>query len=219
LRRFIEVEPVLDFTALEPGRAATNAITQTAQKLDLTGSYQAHVRLTGLVPINDDGFATLKHHWALNVAVTIFAVLVILWLALHSLRIIGAVAVSLIVGLPVTAAVGLMLVGALNLISVAFFILFIGLGVDFGLQFCVRYRAERHDYGDLRAGLRSAARKAGVPFGPGYGRNCRWFCVLRAHRIPGSGGARPNRRLWHDHCLSYFDHRVAGAVECATSAR
>ena len=46
---------------------------------------------------------------------------------------------------------------------VAFFVLFIGLGVDFGLQFCVRYRAERHDYGDLRAALRSAARKAGVP--------------------------------------------------------
>src|SRR6516225_611986 len=163
LRRFIEVEPVLDFTTREPGRAATNVITQTAETLDRSGSYQAHVRLTGLVPINDDGFATLKHHWALNVAVTVFAVLVILWLALHSLRIIVAVAVSLIVGLPVTAAAGLMLVGALNLISVAFFVLFIGLGVDFGLQFCVRYRAERHDYGDLRAGLRSAARKAGVP--------------------------------------------------------
>jgi predicted RND superfamily exporter protein len=42
-------------------------------------------------------------------------------------------------------------------------VLFIGLGVDFGLQFSVRYRAERHDYGDLRAGLRSAARKAGAP--------------------------------------------------------
>ena len=27
----------------------------------------------------------------------------------------------------------------------------------------MRYRAERHDYGDLRTGLRSAARKAGVP--------------------------------------------------------
>ncbi len=63
----------------------------------------------------------------------------------------------------VTAAAGPMLIGALNLISVAFFVLFIGLGVDFGLQFCVRYRAERHDYGYLRAGLRSAARKAGVP--------------------------------------------------------
>jgi uncharacterized protein len=163
LRRFIEVEPVLDFSALEPGRAATNAITQTAGDLDLTGKYQAWVRLTGIVPINDDGFGTLKQNAALNIAVSVLAVLVILWLALRSLRIIFAVAVSLIVGLAISAAAGLLLVGALNLISVAFFVLFIGLGVDFGLQFGVRYRAERHDYGDLRAGLRSAARKAGVP--------------------------------------------------------
>ncbi|MBV8133351.1 MAG: MMPL family transporter, partial [Alphaproteobacteria bacterium] len=163
LRRFIEVEPVLDFSALEPGRAATDAISQTVRDLDLTGEYQARVRLTGIVPINDDGFATLKQNAALNAAISVLAVLVILWLALHSLRIIFAVAISLIVGLAVSAAAGLLLVGALNLISVAFFVLFIGLGVDFGLQFCVRYRAERHDYGELRAGLRSAARKAGVP--------------------------------------------------------
>ena len=163
LRRFIEVEPVLDFSALEPGRRATDAIAQTARDLDLAGSYQARVRLTGIVPINDDGFATLKQNAALNAAISILAVLVILWLALYSLRIIFAVAVSLIVGLAFSAAAGLLLVGALNLISVAFFVLFIGLGVDFGLQFCVRYRAERHDYGDLRAGLRSAVRKAGVP--------------------------------------------------------
>jgi uncharacterized protein len=163
LRRFIEVEPVLDFSALEPGRRATDAIARTARDLDLAGSYQARVRLTGIVPINDDGFSTLKQNAALNAAVSVLAVLVILWLALHSLRIIFAVAVSLIVGLALSAAAGLLLVGALNLISVAFFVLFIGLGVDFGLQFCVRYRAERHDYGDLRAGLRSAARKAGVP--------------------------------------------------------
>jgi hopanoid biosynthesis associated RND transporter like protein HpnN len=163
LRRFIEIEPVLDFDALEPGRRATDAITQTAEDLNLAGEDQARVRLTGIVPINDDGFATLKRHAGLNAAVSVLSVLVILWLALHSLRIILAVAVSLIVGLAISAALGLLLVGALNLISVAFFVLFIGLGVDFGLQFSVRYRAERHDYGDLRAGLRSAARKAGVP--------------------------------------------------------
>jgi len=163
LRRFIEVEPVLDFSALEPGRAASEAIAQTGRDLGLTGNYQARLRLTGIVPINDDGFATLKHNAALNIGVSVLAVLVILWLALRSFRIITAVAVSLIIGLTISAAVGLLLVGALNLISVAFFVLFIGLGVDFGLQFSVRYRAERHDFGDLRAGLRSAARKAGVP--------------------------------------------------------
>jgi uncharacterized protein len=163
LLRFIEVEPVLNFSALEPGRAATDAIAQTTRDLQLAAKYQAKVRVTGLVPINDDGFAVLKQNAALNVAVSILAVLIILWLALHSMRIIFAVAASLAVGLAITSAVGLLLVGALNLISVAFFVLFIGLGVDFGLQFSVRYRAERHDFGDLRAGLRSAARKAGVP--------------------------------------------------------
>ena len=71
LRRFIEIEPVLDFTALEPGRAVTNTITQIAQNLDLTGSFQVRIRLTGLVPINDDDFATLKHHWVLSVALTV----------------------------------------------------------------------------------------------------------------------------------------------------
>ena len=39
LRRFIEVQPVLDFSALEPGRAATDAIAQTARDLKLTGDY------------------------------------------------------------------------------------------------------------------------------------------------------------------------------------
>jgi hopanoid biosynthesis associated RND transporter like protein HpnN len=79
------------------------------------------------------------------------------------LRIILAVAISLVVGLAISVAFGLFLVGALNVISVAFFVLFVGVGVDFGLQFSVRYRAERHDYGDLPAALRSAARKAGAP--------------------------------------------------------
>src|SRR5262249_52410339 len=65
--------------------------------------------------------------------------------------------------LAIASATGLLLVGALNVISVAFFVLFIGLGIDFGIQFSVRYRAERHDHPDLHAALRSAARKAGGP--------------------------------------------------------
>jgi hopanoid biosynthesis associated RND transporter like protein HpnN len=163
LRRFIEVEPVLDFSALQPGRAASDAIVQTARDLNLAGDYQARVRLTGLVPMNDDQFATIKDNAALNAVVSIAAILIILWLALHSARIILPVVINLVAGLVISAAFGLFLVGALNVISVAFFVLFIGLGVDFGLQFSVRYRAERHEFGDLRTALRSGARKAGAP--------------------------------------------------------
>jgi hypothetical protein len=163
LRRFIEVEPVLDYSALEPGRAASDAIMQTVDDLHLSHDYQARVRLTGLVPMNDDQFATIRESAPLTAAVSLVSVLVILWLALRSGRLILPVAINLVAGLAISAAFGLLVVGALNVISVAFFVLFVGLGVDFGLQFSVRYRAERHEYGALRPALRSAARKAGTP--------------------------------------------------------
>jgi hypothetical protein len=163
LRRFIEVEPVLDFMALEPGRAATDAIAQTVSELKLGADYRARVRQTGPIPTADDEFGTLKENAGPNATVSLAAVLIILWLALRSARIIFAVTVSLLVGLAISAAWGLFLVGALNLISIAFFVLFVGLGVDFGIQFNVRYRAERHDYPDLRSALHSTAMKAGGP--------------------------------------------------------
>ena len=71
---------------------------------------------------------------ALNSALTVGAVLIILWLALHSLRIIFAVFVSLIVGLAVTAALGLAMAGAFNPISIAFFVLFVGIGGRFSVS-------------------------------------------------------------------------------------
>ena len=163
LQRFIEVRPRLDFGALEPGRLATDAIRQTVAHLNLGADYGARVRLTGLIPIDDDEFGTVKQNAGLNATLSLLAVLAILWLALRSARIIFAVAVSITLGLAMSAAWGLFLVGALNLISLGFFVLFVGLGIDFGIQFSVRYRAERHDYDDLRAALHSTAMKAGGP--------------------------------------------------------
>ena len=163
LRRFIEVDPVMDFTALEPGGAASNAIRQIAAELNLASEMGARVRLTGMVPLADEEFATLKENALLNGVLTILAVLFILWLALRSGRLILAVFIALAVGLATTAALGLMMVGAFNMISVAFFVLFVGLGVDFGIQFSVRYRSERHELPDLQEALASTAAKAGIP--------------------------------------------------------
>jgi hopanoid biosynthesis associated RND transporter like protein HpnN len=163
LRRLIQVQPVLDFAELQPGKAATNAIRQAAADLQLASKFQASVRLTGSIPIADDEFATLRDGAFLNTTLTVVTVLIILWLALRSFRIILAVALTLFIGLPITAALGLMVVGAFNLMSIAFAVLFIGLGVDFAIQFSVRYRSERHDIDDLAAAMRSTADKVGVP--------------------------------------------------------
>ena len=163
LRRLIQIKPMLDFTALEPGKAATDTIRAVAADLDLKGRFQARVRLTGPVPIENEEFATVKEGAAANGAITFAVVLLILWLALRSFRIIVAVVVALLIGLAITAMTGLMLVGAFNPISVAFAVLFIGLGVDFGIQFSVRYRQERFKEPDLRKALCEAGARAGIP--------------------------------------------------------
>lgn len=163
LRKFIQVSPALDYSALEPGKRATDAIRQAAQELGLTPEHGVTVRLTGDVPLEDEEFATVQQGAGLNNGVTVLVVLFLLFAALRSFRIVLGVFVSVFVGLVVTAAVGLMMVGAFNLISIAFAVLFLGIGADFGIQFSVRYRAERHSHGDLRMSLTRAAARAGRP--------------------------------------------------------
>ena len=163
LRNFIVTHPVRDFSALQPGKASSDAIKQAAKDLQLESKYQAHVRLTGDVPMADEEFASVQHGALINGIATLVIVLGILWMALSSARVIAAVLINLFIGLAITAALGLWMVGALNLISVAFAVLFVGLGVDFGIQFSVRYRAERHDVPDLNEALGRTAKKIGVP--------------------------------------------------------
>lgn len=162
-RAFIEFKPILDFNALEPGKDATDAIRQAASDLNLAGEYGARVRLTGPVPIANEEFATVADGAVVNGIGTILVVLVILWMALHSSKIIFAVFANLFIGLSITTAIGLMMVGSLNLLSVAFAVLFVGLGVDFGIQFSVRYRSERFKGNDLPAALAEAAKRSAVP--------------------------------------------------------
>jgi hypothetical protein len=162
-RAFIEFKPILDFNALQPGQAATDAIREAARELNLSGEYGARVRLTGPVPIDDEEFGTVQDGAIINTIGTVLVVLLILWMALHSPRIIMAVFVNLFIGLAITTALGLMMVGSLNLLSIAFAVLFIGLGVDFGIQYSVRYRSERFKTSDLQAALVRAAERSAVP--------------------------------------------------------
>jgi uncharacterized protein len=163
LRGFIQIAPRLDFAALEPGRAAMDAIRQAADALKLGPMFGASLRLTGQAAIDDEQFVLLGNGMLPSLVGTLLAVLGILWLALRSTRTNLAVFVSLCVGFVVTAAAGLLMVGAFNMISIAFGILFIGLGADFCIQFTVRYRSERHERDEVPAALRGAAARSGGP--------------------------------------------------------
>jgi hypothetical protein len=161
LRRFILVQPVLDYSALRPGERASAAIRLAAHELGQDVDPRIRIRLTGPVPLADEEFGTLAEGALLNASAMMLAIVVLLWIALRSLRLVAAILLSLAVGLMVTAAIGLLAFGAFNLISVAFAVLFVGLGVDFCIQFSVCYRAKRYATGDLLLALRDAGGEVG----------------------------------------------------------
>ncbi|NJL50413.1 MAG: MMPL family transporter [Blastochloris sp.] len=160
IRRFLLVQPVLDFNALTPAGATTGFIRAEAERLNLTPEHDVRLRLTGEAPLADEEFATVAENAALNNTVTIAAITLILFLALRSGKLIIAVLATTLCGLVATAALGLMMVGQFNLISVAFAALFVGLGVDFGIQLTVRFRDERYRGSGMHQALAGAA--AGV---------------------------------------------------------
>ena len=162
-RRLVLIYPALDYNDLKPGEFASAEVRRIGADIGITPANDLKLRLTGLVPLSDEEFATVAENYQINIGGTLIAVAVILYLALRSYRIIIAILATMTVGLVLTAGVGLAMIGELNLISVAFAVLFIGLSVDFSIQFATRYREERHTLGDLKQALTSATRHIGRP--------------------------------------------------------
>jgi hopanoid biosynthesis associated RND transporter like protein HpnN len=163
LRKLIIVKPVLDYGVLEPGKAASDAIRAIAAGLHLTPGNGVHVRLSGSVPLNDEEFASVANGTGFATILSAVLVLVILLLALRSLRLVIPILLSLVAGLIATTAFALAVIGSLNLISVAFAVMFIGIAVDFGIQFGVRYRDQHHQEPDHAKAMSRTATIIALP--------------------------------------------------------
>jgi hopanoid biosynthesis associated RND transporter like protein HpnN len=161
LRRIVVATPVLDFSSLLSGEKPTAFIRQAARQAHLDPAHGVRVRLTGPVPLQDEEFATLADGAGLIGALASAAILLMLWMAVRSPRLIAAIIVTTLVGLVCAAATGLLIFHRFNVISVAFIPLFVGLGVDFGIQLSVRFRAERGVGRELRDALIAAGRGMG----------------------------------------------------------
>ena len=142
-RRIVVLTPHLDYAALMPGEAATDAVRAATATLHLTPANGVTVRLTGEVPLGDEEFRSLESNIGAVGAVMAAAMLTTLWLATRSARTVLAIMLTTIAGLVITTAVGLAAVGRFNIISIAFIPLFVGLGIDFSIQLATRFRAER----------------------------------------------------------------------------
>nr|MBA3811854.1 MMPL family transporter [Caulobacteraceae bacterium] len=163
LRRIVLANPVLDFGQLRPGADPTGFIRAAASRLGFDAAHGVRVRLTGDAPLQDEEFGTLAERAGLIASLALAAIVFMLWVAVRSARLIGAILVTTLIGLVAAAALGLAIFHRFNVISVAFIPLFVGLGIDFGIQFTVRFRAEHQSGMDTPGAL--------VASGAGMGRS------------------------------------------------
>eukprot|EP01041_Mallomonas_annulata_P032787 gene32787-55320_t len=104
---------------------------------ELTAESTSEQAKSGLNLCSAEEFATLQENIGFVGLVMAAMMLLTLWLATRSVKIVAAIVVTIVAGLALTTAIGLAAIGTLNLISVAFIPLFVGLGVDFGIQISV----------------------------------------------------------------------------------
>ena len=156
--RFVLVQPRQDYGALEPGGEATKAMRAVIAQLEFVKAGTARVRITGQVALADEEFATVAQGAVVGLIGSVVLITLWLFLAVHTWRLIVPILVTLALGLTLTLLFATLAVGTLNLVSVGFGVLFVGIAVDFAIQFSVRYRERRFEY--PRSGRGDAADRA-----------------------------------------------------------
>ncbi len=160
-RRVIVIQPRLDYSRLQPGRQAMKAVRELAVELGLTPENGVRVRLTGSVALNTEELASVEAGASLAGILSLILVTTLLVVGLRTVRLVIPVFLTLVMGLIWTAGFAAVSLGELNLISVAFAVLFIGLGVDFGIHFALRAAEEARRGQGGPAALQAAARGVG----------------------------------------------------------
>lgn len=138
-RRFILIKPYLNFSELMPAEkplAAVRAIVTEAKQ-----AFPAvNIRLTGEVVLEHDELATVTYSAGLASAFSFLLVFVSLLIGFRSIKLTLATLSVLTMGLLLTFGFAALAIGHLNIISVSFAALYIGIGDDYAVQVCMRYR-------------------------------------------------------------------------------
>jgi hopanoid biosynthesis associated RND transporter like protein HpnN len=137
-RRIITLQPAADFSRMQPAAAAIADVRAIAARLDV--NTEVYVRLTGTVAMEHEELLSVSRGASLGALATLVMVALVLYAALRSWRLLFASIVTLVVGLSLTAAFAAVAVGQLNLLSIAFVVLNVGLGSDYVIHVLLRYR-------------------------------------------------------------------------------
>ncbi len=155
-RRVVVADPILDFSSIFAARAAMQEIRDIARAEGLSEDRGVRVRITGNPALNFEEMAGIAWDIGMGGVLCFLVVIAILTRALRSFRLVMAAVITLLMGLVWSAAFAAFAVGHLSLVSAAFGILFIGLGVDFAIHLGMAYASRLREGSPHEHALREA---------------------------------------------------------------
>jgi len=137
---FIIVSPKFDFSQIRPAQNAIESIRKAVAEVQDPNLPAVKVLVTGEVGLEDDELSGMSTGTFTASIFSIVLVLFILLIAYRSILLTVATLMTLALGMLFCGAFAAFSVKELNLISVAFAVSNIGLGVEYAIHFCLRYR-------------------------------------------------------------------------------
>lgn len=138
-RTIVIAKPKVDFSSLLPAEKSLAEARIIARQV-MTDNPSVRVRITGERALEHEELESVSKGAALSGLASLILVCLSLWIGLHSFKLLISTFIALIMGLILTAGFAALAVGHLNIISIAFAVLYIGLGVDYAIHICLRYR-------------------------------------------------------------------------------
>ena len=139
-KRFIILMPILDYSELLPAEKSITAIKNAIAAAKSGELANVQVNMTGEVILEYEEMDGITKSTTIAGIASFILVCVTLWIAYRSFKLMIATFISLGLGLVFSMGFATVSIGHLNLISIAFAVLFIGMGDAFSSHFCLRYR-------------------------------------------------------------------------------
>jgi uncharacterized protein len=138
-QRFILLKPKLDFSSMVPAEQSLKSVRRVVEnaKQLFPGT---RIRLTGEVVLEHDELESVQYSTAMASVFSVLLVFISLMVGFRSLKLTIVTLIVMTMGSILTAGFAALAIGSVNLISISFAVLYIGIADDYAVQLCLRYR-------------------------------------------------------------------------------
>ena len=138
-QQLVIAKPIQDFSQLHPAEQSMRFLREQQDRFEhqYPGS---SVAITGSVALDHEELETALSGAELSAYIALTLITICLYFGLRSCKMVFATFIILVTGLIWTTGFAAAAIGHLNIISLAFAVLYIGLGVDYAIHYCLRYQ-------------------------------------------------------------------------------